>query len=120
MSSHSFVHVELSSKDHDTMKSFYGGVFGWEFQDFPEMNYVTFSTGNGGLGGGFNPVTEANKAGTVVNYINCDDIEQTRGEIIAHGGKILDVIPVPSVGLLCFFFDPSGNMLALLQPEMTD
>ena len=121
MSKSPLVHVELSSVDHDMMKKFYGGIFGWDFEDFPEANYVTFTAGEDSLGGGFNPVTDENPAGTVVNYIQCDDIKAALALIESHGGKaIMEPMPVPGVGQIAHFVDPSGNLLSILQPEMPD
>ncbi len=119
MSNHPLVHVELSAQNLETMKKFYGDVFDWEFEDFPEANYVTFSTGEGNLGGGFNPVTDENPAGTVVNYIQCEDIETTLATIESSGGKVLmEPMPIPDVGQIAHFLDPSGNLLSVLEPEM--
>ena len=119
MSNHPIIHVELSAQNQETMKNFYGGVFGWEFEDFPEANYVTFSSGEGNLGGGFNPVTEENPAGTVVNYIQSEDIKSTLASIESHGGNVLmEPMPIPGVGQIAHFIDPSGNLLSVIQPEM--
>ena len=118
MANHHFIHIELSSEDLEQMKSFYGKAFGWKFQDFPEMNYVTFSTGEGGLGGGFNPVSAESPAGTILVYINTDDIQTTKSNIKAAGGRIvMESQVIPTVGEMAIFTDPSGNTLALLQPE---
>ncbi len=119
MSKHKFIHVELSSTDFETMKQFYGDSFGWTFEDFPDMNYVTFSTGASELGGGFNPVGEQNPPGTTMIYIHTDDIEASKAKIKAAGGNVtIESLEVPTVGVIAFFVDPSGNALALLQPEM--
>lgn len=117
MSTHPFVHLEFSSTDQAAMKAFYGSVFGWEFQDWPEMNYVTFSTGEGNLGGGFNPVTDENPVGTVINYIHCDDVIASIASLEKAGGKLLmPVMEVAGVGQIAIFGDPSDNALGLIQP----
>jgi hypothetical protein len=118
MSNHKFVHVELSSKDQAAMKKFYDAVFGWEFQDFPDMgDYTTFTTGEGEMGGGFNPVSDDNPPGNIVLYIHTDDLAGTRAKIQAGGGMILmDDMDIPTVGTMSMFKDPSDNVIALLQP----
>ena len=117
MSNHSLVHFELSSKDQAQMKAFYGSAFGWEFQDWPEMNYVTFTTGEGGVGGGFSPISDEYPAGLVVNYVHCDDIKATIVAIEGNGGQlIMPAMEVPTVGQIAMFTDPSGNTVGLLQP----
>ena len=118
MSKNKIVHVELSSKDAEAMKKFYGAAFGWEFADFPEMNYVTFTSGEGDVGGGFNPITDENPPGNVAIYIHTDDLADTKARISAGGGMILmDDMAIPTVGTMSMFKDPSDNVLALLQPE---
>lgn len=112
-----FVHIEISSNSLDESKQFYGNVFGWQFQDWPEMNYVTFApAGPEATGGGFNPVNENVPAGTVTVYIGTNDIDATTANIEANGGKIiLPKMEVPGVGWLAFFLDPAGNQMALIQ-----
>lgn len=116
MSAHKFVHIELSAESIDGAKNFYGNVFNWEFQDYPDMNYTTFTTEQGQLGGGFNPVANA-PAGTVMVYISTDNLEETKAKIAANGGLITEPgIEVPGVGTMAYFTDPTGNNLAILQP----
>lgn len=118
MSTSKFVHVELSSKDQAAMKKFYGAAFGWEFEDFPGMgNYTTFTSGEGDVGGGFNPISDENPPGNVVIYIHTDDLADTKARIEAGGGTILmEDYDIPTVGTMSMFKDPSDNVLALLQP----
>lgn len=113
---HKIVHIEISSKDRAAMKKFYGEVFAWEFQDYDEMNYTTF-TAEGGTGGGFNPVTAENPAGTITPYINTADIADTVKKIKAAGCEVvMEPSEIPGVGHFAVFRDPSGNEMALLQP----
>ena len=116
MSNHPFVHIEISSKDRKESAAFFGAVFGWNFQDFDEMNYTTFTTSDdeNAVGGGFNPITDENPAGTVTVYIGTDDIEGTLKEIEAHGGQtVMPKMEIPQMGWFAFFKDPTGNTLAL-------
>ena len=114
MSKHPFVHIEISSNDRKESAEFYSHVFGWNLQHIDEMNYTTFSSGEGEVGGGLNPVTDQNPAGTVTVYIGTDDIEATLAEIEAHGGStVAPKMEIPNMGWFAFFKDPSGNVLAL-------
>jgi len=66
MSKHQIYHIELSTKDRRKDADFYNKLFGWEFTQFDEMNYATFTTGGEqGTGGGLNPVGDQYPAGTV-------------------------------------------------------
>jgi predicted enzyme related to lactoylglutathione lyase len=119
MSEHQIVHVEISSKNREESAVFYQNVFGWEVQHIPEMNYATFRTGQDEVGGGFNPVGEDYPAGTVIVYINTNDIQASLKKISECGGQVLfQPMPIPGVGLFAQFKDPSGNTLALLEPHM--
>jgi len=114
--SHPIIHIEFSAKDHKEAAKFYSGVFGWETKEYPEMNYVTFETGEG-VGGGLNPVSERYPAGTVTVYIQTDDIEATLAKIEQLGGKMVaPKYEIPGVGWIAMFEDPTGNQVALLKP----
>jgi len=116
MSKHPIVHVEISANNLQAASKFYADLFGWQIQQFPDMNYATFETGDG-PGGGFNPITPENPAGTVTVYFNTDDILETIAKVEALGGTILmPKTEIPTVGWFALFKDPTDNTLALLQP----
>lgn len=116
--SHRIVHVELSAADVDALAGFYETVFGWQIQKFPEMDYTSFSSGEGGPDGGFLRTSDTNAAGTTVIYIETDDVEASLAKIEAHGGKaLMKPATIPGVGIYAHCIDPSGNRLALLKGE---
>lgn len=118
MSNHPIVHIELSARDREAAGKFYSTVFGWKVEQIPEMDYATFATGESKdlVGGGFNPITPENPAGTVLVYINADDIDATLAAITANGGKILaPQQEIPTVGWFALFADPTGNKMALFK-----
>jgi predicted enzyme related to lactoylglutathione lyase len=109
MNKHPIVHIEISAKDRVAASKFYTDLFGWKVEQMPEMNYATFEA-EGGPGGGFNPVTKENPAGTVTVYVHTDDIPATLAKITALGGKVL--VPeteIPTVGWFAYVSDPTGN-----------
>lgn len=117
---HKIVHVEFSAKDHAEAAKWYSDLFGWQTQAWPEMNYTTFLPEEGALGGGFNPIGNGMPAGSVVAYIETDDIQGDIARIEQRGGEILMApSPVPTVGIIAVFRDPSSNMVGLIQPEMS-
>lgn len=114
---HPIVHIELSANSHEAAANWYAGMFGWTTQAFPEMNYTTFRSGENAVGGGFNPVQADYPAGTVVVYIETDDLEGHMAKIAGNGGTV--VMPrqdIPGVGSIGMFKDPTGNLMALIQP----
>ena len=100
MSKHPIVHVEISAKDLVAAGKFYHDLFGWEVQQIPEMHYATFRTAEGSPGGGFNPVSAENPAGTIMIYIDTPDIKGSLRQIEKLGGAVLmQPMPIPGVGL---------------------
>jgi predicted enzyme related to lactoylglutathione lyase len=115
--SHPIVHIEISAKDHKAAGKFYSTVFGWELKEYPEMNYTTFASGEDAVGGGFNPVSEEHPAGTIMVYIHTDDLDASLEKIKANGGELVTGrYEIPTVGDMATFKDPTGNLVALLQP----
>jgi predicted enzyme related to lactoylglutathione lyase len=114
------VHVELAANDRVQAASWYADLFGWEYEDMPAFQYTTFrSGGNGMLGGGFNGVSDEYPAGTITFYIETDDVHGHLKRIEGKGGKVVSPpMPVPGVGQIAMFRDPTGNMVGLIQPEM--
>ncbi len=90
----SLVHVELLTKEPERTKAFYKEVFGWTFQDMPEMNYIMFET-PGPPSGGLRKPEEAETPGTL-NYLLVDSIDASLTKVERSGGKIL--IPKQAVG----------------------
>jgi predicted enzyme related to lactoylglutathione lyase len=110
----SIVHVEFAVKDPKKVKDFYGNLFGWKFQEVPEMNYTLFEA-PGGPGGGIGPVQEGQHPG-ITNYLYVENIDETMNRITEAGGKI--VAPkqeVPGQGWMAWFEDPAGTRMALWQ-----
>src|SRR2546422_10735107 len=81
------VHVEFHSNDPVRTKRFYGEVFGYKFEEFPEMNYTMYKA-PGGPAGGIMKVME-NRPPQVLNYLMASNIEQTLPKVSAAGGAVL-------------------------------
>lgn len=114
---HPIVHIEISSKDHQASAAWYKEIFGWETQEFPDMNYSSWAGPDESVGGGFNPISDDNPAGTITFYIHTDDLAASVAKVKEKGGEILvDSFDIPGVGTMASFKDPSGNMVSLLQP----
>jgi predicted enzyme related to lactoylglutathione lyase len=116
MANHSIVHVELSAKDRKALSKFYADVFGWVTEDIDALDYTTFKAGDG-VGGGFNPVTDQNPAGTVTIYIETDDVTASLKDVQKAGGTIISQeMEIPNTGKFGIFRDPQGNMIGLFKP----
>lgn len=106
-------HLDLPVEDRERAKGFYGEVFGWSFQEMPEMSYTLFQTPGQNVGGGlFEPNEQMPKQ--IVDYLYVDSIEDASAAIERHGGKLLGpVVEVPGYGSLRHFLDTEGNHLAI-------
>ena len=108
------VHFELPSTDAARAKTFWGGVFGWEFGDsaMPGMEYYMVRTGED-QGGAVYP---ADKPGLVV-YFDTDDIEDSIAKVRKLGGKAEDKSPIPGIGWFARCTDPEGNDFSIFQGD---
>lgn len=112
----SFVHVEFHSNAPEKTKSFLETVFGWKFQEFPEMKYSTFDAPS--LPGGGVQQAQNMPAG-VVDYILSTDIENTLRKITSSGGSVVrPKDEIPGFGYFAVFQDPTGITLALYEPKV--
>ena len=113
MSEHHIVHVEFSANDREAAGKFYSDLFGWKVEQIPEMDYAMYDTGSD-VGGGFNPVSDSNPAGTTLAHIGTDDIEATLAKAESLGGKtVVPKTEIPGMGWFGIFSDPTGNMVGL-------
>ncbi|MGA9117751.1 MAG: VOC family protein [Bacteroidota bacterium] len=113
---HSFGHIEIPTTNLKKAKKFFGTVFGWEFQDFPDMDYVIFRTGqqpNGGL----MLVKKMPRKGQVNVYINVENIDAKLKEIKKAKGKvIMKRSPVGDMGFWAQFETPDECRMCLWEP----
>jgi predicted enzyme related to lactoylglutathione lyase len=113
MFNHPIVHIEFSANDQQKAAKFYSDLFGWEFQNFPEFNYVTFRASET-IGGGINPVSEEYPAGQVLFYVGTNDIPTTLAKAESLGGRcIMPEMEVPGMGWMAIFEDQSGVKVGL-------
>ncbi len=108
-------HVEFHSNDPVRTKQFYGQVFGYKFEEFPEMNYTMWKAPGGGFAGGLMKVLE-NRPPQVLNYLMANDIERTLAKVSAAGGAVLQPkMEIPGQGWWALFQEPGGTVMALYQ-----
>ncbi len=110
-----FVHLDLSTSDPEAAKKFYGAVFDWRFQDFPQMNWTGIDVGQG-VGGGLGPTQDAQQPTSWTAYVAVDDVKATVAKAAEHGATV--VVPymeVPGMGWLGVFMDPQGGTIGVWQ-----
>ena len=111
-------HFEIPVSDKARARSFYGEVFGWTFQDVPEMDYTLFQTPGKGMavgGGLFTPSDQMpNK---VINYLAVDSLEKTAERVVKFGGKAISpAIDIGGHGRMMHIADSEGNVIAMWEP----
>jgi predicted enzyme related to lactoylglutathione lyase len=107
------VHFELPSEDTGRAKSFWSGVFGWQFNDpgIAGVEYWMTQTGED-QGGAIYP----GEGGTKL-YFDTDDIDATLAKVGELGGKAGEKLPIPHVGWFASCTDTEGNDFSLFQSD---
>jgi uncharacterized protein len=110
------VHLEIPAGSTAKAKEFWGGLFGWQFQEYAgsptEYHMTQFSDAQGGA------IMEADgdKRGPRV-YFDVDDIEAGVARVSELGGEAGEALPVPSMGWFAVCTDVEGNEFGLWQTD---
>jgi hypothetical protein len=109
------VHFEVRAEDAGRARSFWGGLFGWEFQHagMPDFDYQLVRTGED-QGGAVYP---DDKRGALVVYFDTDDIDASIAKARELGGQAEDKQPIPSIGWFARCVDTEGNEFSLFQGD---
>jgi predicted enzyme related to lactoylglutathione lyase len=110
-----FGHIEIPTTSFKKAKKFYGKVFGWSFEDVPDMEYVLFKAGTQPNGGLFE-LKKMPKKGQVNVYVEVEDIGAKLKEIKKAKGKVLvKKTDMGKMGSWAQFAAPDGCVLCLWQ-----
>jgi|SRR5581483_4295580 len=123
----SVVHFEVTAKDTDRAKKFYGGVFDWKFQEMGGEygNYIVCQTTEtdeqrmpkrkGAINGGMMKVDPTAKH--TILTIAVDNMEESLEKVKANGGKVIsEIMDIPNVGRYARIEDSEGNVVSLMEP----
>ncbi len=117
------VHFEVIGKDGATLRSFYGDLFGWEFDTDNDnaMNYAVVArdsntTGDGvGIGGAIGQGPDG-YPGHVTFYVETPDVEASLAKAASVGGTLMmgpdTVMEGIEIGL---FNDPEGHTIGVVK-----
>ncbi len=117
-------HFEIAAEDESRAQEFYGELFGWEFESFPDMDYTMIKTAKtdenqmvevpGAINGGMFK-KEPGTSGPVI-VISVDDTAAMLDKVEAKGGmRLLGPEQVGDFGIYAQFTDPEGNLMGLWQ-----
>ncbi|MCK9895946.1 VOC family protein [Frankia sp. AgB32] len=111
--------VDLASPDVEASRAFYGALFGWEAQVFPDPaagGYTIFTLGGlpvAGLGPRLDPAWPAAWA----TYLRVEDADEVARSVRAAGGAVLAAPrDVSDLGRMAVFADPAGAAISVWQP----
>lgn len=110
-----FVHVELMTSDVANAKAFYSGLFDWQLEDIPGMDYTMINVGEG-TGGGMMKTVEPSSPSSWMAYVLVDDAAVATEKARSLGATICkEVTEIPGIGWFSVITDPTGATLALWQ-----
>ena len=116
------VHFEVIGKDGDKLRSYYGDLFGWEFDADNPMNYgmvqrdANVNSEGIGIGGGVGVGPEGYD-GHVTFYVSVPDVETALQKAESLGGtRRLGPDPIPGTNIqIGHFTDPEGHLVGVVQ-----
>ena len=112
--------IDTSQPDAEAAVAFYGGLFGWEFEDVmppgsPASYYVARL--RGGDVAAVGPEAEDGGAAVWNTYVWVTDADQTAAKVRAAGGAVLAAPrDVGDDGRMGVFADPAGAVFRVWQP----
>jgi predicted enzyme related to lactoylglutathione lyase len=111
---------ELQSPDLDASASFYGDLFGWEIEQFPDMQERYLGIKNAGANnGGIRDLTPPAPPSWLV-YFGVQDIDVALGTVGQLGGSTLAGPIDIQVAKIAVVADPQGAVFALYAGELED
>jgi predicted enzyme related to lactoylglutathione lyase len=118
------VHFEIVGKDGDKLRSYYGDLFGWEFDTDNPMNYgIVQRDGNTsadgiGIGGGVGQGPEGSE-GHVTFYIQVPEVEAALAKAESLGGsRVMGPMAVAEGVEIGLFTDPEGHLVGVVNTAM--
>jgi uncharacterized protein len=112
------VHVEIPAGNTQKARDFWGGLFGWQFQEFEgspteyHMTQITDTQGGAIMG------AEGAERGPRV-YFAVDDINAATARVNELGGEAGEAMPVPGMGWFSVNKDSEGNQFGLWQADQS-
>lgn len=115
------VHFEVLGKDAAALQSFYGSLFGWEFDTDNPINYGAVAReGNtaadgSGIGGGIGQAPDGSGGG-VTFYVGVADVEAALAKAEGLGGSRMMGPETVAEGVeIGLFNDPEGHTIGLFK-----
>jgi predicted enzyme related to lactoylglutathione lyase len=116
--------TDLATSDQDAAKEFYGGLFGWDYEDQPIDENTTYSMAK--LGGRSAAAISPQQQGESEQgipphwnvYVSVDDVDAASEQVGENGGTLLaGPFDVFDAGRMSVIADPGGAVLCLWQAK---
>jgi predicted enzyme related to lactoylglutathione lyase len=109
--------IDLTPPDLVAAKRFYGGLFGWQFEERgPGGPYVVAQLDGQSVAGIGAPTGSPSPATAWTTYIAVEDADDTARRITEAGGRIVaDPADVPGAGRVAMCTDPTGAEFGIWQ-----
>ncbi len=111
--------TELSARDTEGAKAFYGALFGWDarVQETPSGPYTLFSIEGSDVGGMLQINDEwGDVPAAWMPYYGVADLDVALKEVPGHSGEItMGPMEAEGVGRFAFVRDPQGAFLSIIQ-----
>ena len=112
-----FCWVDLSTSDADAAKSFYGALFGWEFEDMPVGEGMTYTMARK-QGKDVAALSQGDEPPHWNNYVSVEDAEDAARSAAENGGTVLaPAFDVLDSGRMAVVQDPTGAIVAVWEPK---
>jgi uncharacterized protein len=111
-----FVHADLVTNDLSAATAFYGSLFGWEFDKYPD--YAVVFAGDRDMGTIFQRELppDATRKPRWVAYMSVPDVAAAQQLVINNGGStVLAPRTVPDLGTLAIFSDAEGAVFGAMR-----
>ncbi|HEX2051314.1 MAG TPA: VOC family protein [Actinomycetota bacterium] len=109
------VHIEIPADDTDGARRFWGGLFGWQWEQFPAPGEYHMTRIADDMGAAITDM-EPGKRGPRV-YFDVDDVRAGVARVRELGGTADEPMPVPTMGWFATCTDPHGNEFGLWQTD---
>ncbi len=120
------VHFEIHCDDPQRALKFYQTLFGWQAQQYGDMEYWLLNTGpenEPGIGGALtkrNGPIEHGHPNAFVCTVAVDSLDESLSTALANGGTLaMEKMAVTGVGWLAYVLDPEDNIFGMMQNDPT-
>ena len=113
---------ESMTKDLAKAKAFYGGLFGWQFEDFPGGDpaapYPMIKVGESTVGGLMQMQQGMQMPSYWTSYVSVADVDASCAAAKTNGGSVpWGPVDIPSVGRMAMVAGPDGACLSIMKPQ---